>query len=125
MKFRDKNLILVRIKMTDRENFIDKIISYDTLEKILHKKVDYWVDKEGGFYASELTSTIIPEYGYLKDIKKLIKLEESNKEAELIVGKKKLIDKLENNREKINMNVFWAETEKKRINAVIKELKID
>lgn len=111
--------------MTDRENFIDKIISYDTLEKILNKKVDYWVDKEGVFYASELTSTIIPEYGYLKDIKKLIKLEESNKEAELIVGKKKLIDKLENNREKINMNVFWAETENKRINAVIKELKID
>lgn len=123
MKFRDKNIILARIKMTDRENFIDRTISYDTLEKILHKKVDYWVDKEGGFYAAELTSTIVPEYGYLKDIKKLIELEENNKEAELILTRKEIIEKLKNKRDNINKLAYWAETEFKRINAVIKELK--
>lgn len=125
MKFKDKNLILVMIKMTDRENSIDKIISYDTLEKILNKKVDYWVDERGAFYATELTSTILPEYGYLDDIKRLIELEENNKEAELILVRKKIIDKLEQKRNNINMSAYWAETEIKRINTVIKELKTD
>lgn len=121
MKIRDENLVIVIVKMIDRENFLFKLISYDTLENILNKTVQFWEDAYKNFYATSLTSVVSIKFGYLNNVEKLIRLEENNKEAELIVEKRKLIDKLED--KKSNLDSNWDSEAIKMLNEVIEELK--
>lgn len=121
MKIRDKNLVIVTVKMTDREDFLYRIISYDTLKKILNKTIEFWEDSYKNFYATSLTSVVSIKVDCLEDIEKLIELEDSNKEAELIVEKRKLIDKLEN--EKRNLDSNWDSEWIKKLDEIIEELK--
>ena len=121
MKIRDKNLVIVTVKMTDREDFLYRIIPYDTLKKILNKTIEFWEDSYKNFYATSLTSVVSIKVDCLEDIEKLIELEDSNKEAELIVEKRKLIDKLEN--EKRNLDSNWDSEWIKKLDEIIEELK--
>lgn len=121
MKIRDENLVIVTVKMIDRENFLFKLISYDTLENILNKTVQFWEDAYKNFYATSLTSVVSIRFGYLNNVEKLIRLEENNKEAELIVEKRKLIDKLED--KKSNLHSNWDSEAIEMLNEVIEELK--
>lgn len=121
MKIRDENLVIVTVKMSDRENFSFRRISYDTLENILNKTVQFWEDAYENFYATSLTSVVSIKLGYLNDVEKLIRLEDNNKEAELIVEKRKLIDKLED--KKSNLDSNWDSEAIKMLNEVIEELK--
>lgn len=121
MKIRDKNLVIVTVKMTDIEDFLYRIISYDTLKKILNKTIEFWEDSYKNFYATSLTSVVSIKFDYLNNVEKLIRLEDNNKEAELIVEKRKLIDKLED--KKSNLDSNWDSEAIKMLNEVIEELK--
>lgn len=121
MKIRDKNLVIAAVKMSDREKFSFRRISYDTLENILNKTVQFWEDAYENFFATSLTSVVSIKLGYLNDVEKLIRLEDNNKEAELIIEKRKLIDKLES--KKSNLNSNWDSEAIKMLNEVIEELK--
>lgn len=121
MKIRDKNIIVVIARVIGKEFSFYEIISYDTLQNILNKKVEFWEDGDKNFYSTSLTSSVSVIFDYLEDIERLIELEENNKEAELIVGKKKLIDKLNG---KINrMNSYMDDKKITVLNKVIEELK--
>lgn len=121
MKTRNKDIVIVTVKMSDRENFSFRLISYDTLENILNKTVQFWEDAYKNFYATSLTSTLSIKFNYFENIEKLIKSEENNEEAELIVAKKKLIDKLKG---KINnLDPKWNSKAIELLNEVIQELK--
>lgn len=121
MKIRNKNIVIITVKMNNSDNHFFSLISYDTLEKILNKKVEFWEDTYKNFYATSLTSTFSIKFNYFEDIERLIELEKNNEDAELIVAKKKLIDKL---KEKINsLNPHLNSKAIELLNEVIEELK--
>lgn len=121
MKIRNKNIVIITVKMNNSDNHFFSLISYDTLEKVLNKKVEFWEDAYKNFYATSLTSTFSIKFNYFEDIERLIELEKNNEDAELIVAKKKLIDKL---KEKINsLNPHLNSKAIELLNEVIEELK--
>lgn len=126
MKIRDRNLVIIGLEMAYGESSsCYTTISYDTFKNILNKKVEFWEDNFGNFYATSLTAIISPKLKYLKDIENLIKLEESNKETEFIVAKKRLIDKLEGRKDDLDPYDYWHKRIYEYIDAIIDELKAD
>lgn len=121
MKIRDKKLVIVSIE--DSSIGLEEIFSYNTLRNILDGKIKFWSDDNRVFHSVYKIKYLIIKFDYLKDIERLIELEEKNKEAELIVAKRKLIDKLENKKKELDPSSHWDKRYIKLIDSVIEELK--
>ena len=121
MKIRDKKLVIVSIE--DSSIGLEEIFSYNTLRNILDGKIKFWSDDNRVFHSVYKIKYLIIKFDYLKDIERLIELEEKHKEAELIVTKRKLIDKLEDEKKELDPSSHWDKRYIKLIDSVIEELK--
>lgn len=93
MKIRDQELIVVHFYLADRSNVFRRKISYDNLNKLLKDELSYLPSGEK-FYSSKYIVNFETHFNLFEKVEKLVKLEEENKQAELIIAKKELIDDL-------------------------------
>ena len=121
MKIRDKKLVIVLIE--DSSVGLREIMSYNTLRNILDGKVKFWTDDNRTFHSVYQIKDLFIKFDYLEDVEKLIELEENNEEAELIVAKRKLIYKLEDEKKELDPSSGWDNRYIKLIDTVTEELK--
>lgn len=93
MKIRDQELIVVHFCLADRNHVVIRKISYDDLKKLLKDELAYLPSGEE-FYSSKYIVNFEIHFNLFEKVEKLVKLEEENKQAELIIAKKELIDDL-------------------------------
>lgn len=96
-KIRDQKLILIGFS----GGWKHTLLSYNEFEKILSGKMFFMPGLEGQFedyqyfYSLMNESGLFNYFNLFKEIGKLVKIEESGDSIELILAKKRLIDKLE------------------------------
>ena len=117
MKIRDQELIIVHFFLADRNNIFRRKTSYDNLKKLLKGELSY-LPSGVEFYSNKYIVNFEIHFNLFEKVENLVKLEEKNKQAELIVAKKKLIDDL-TSRKQFRMN----EEYRIFLNEIIEDLK--